>query len=369
MTRDLRLDTLRGLLLVLMAVNHFSWLLPDGWWGSHLTWQPLGYVSAAEGFVFLSGFTFALASARYGGNLGLLWQKAYPRALQIYFYHLITILGVAAVFWLVPPYRTVWAEWFSPSRETFLASLSAMVLLLHQPAYFNILPMYALFMIVSPVVLTLLARRQLGVVLMASVALWLLGQVTNPFEIATTLLFPSHRAGYFNVLSWQLLYVLGLVLGSPAGQQAMAPLLESTRLRSLICFCAVLFFLSRHAVILPEMVDGIDRPSLQWGRLTNVLLLTAIGGMVFPKFSPRACVPWLAFLGQHSLQVFTFHVVAFYLLLPVTSAVVATWGSGGFLPFVALVVAGLWGAAWCHTKYQNAIPLSLLGMASRVRVS
>ena len=58
--------------------------------------------------------------------------------------------------------------------------------------------------------------------------------------------------------------------------------------------------------------------------LVNVLLLTALGGIVFPKIPPRVCVPWLAFLGQHSLQVFAFQVVAFYLLLPVTSAVVAT---------------------------------------------
>jgi hypothetical protein len=229
--------------------------------------------------------------------------------------------------------------------------------------------MNALFMIVSPVVLTLLARRQLGVVLMTSVALWLLGQVTNPFERATTLLFPSHQAGHFNILSWQLLYVLGLFLGSPVGQQMAGSLLHNTRLRSLICFCALLCFLSRHAVLLSEMVDGIDRPSLQWGRLANVLLLTAIGGMIFPKIPPRACVPWLAFLGQHSLQVFTFHVVAFYLLLPVTSAVVATWGSVGFLLIVALVIAGLWSAAWLHTKYQTASVLSLFVMAGRVRVS
>lgn len=368
MTRDLRLDTLRGLLLVLMTVNHFSWLLPDGWWGSHLTWQPLGYVSAAEGFVFLSGFTFALVSARYGGNSGLLWHKAYTRALLIYCYHLVMILGVAAVFWLVPPYRTVWAEWVSPSHEPPLASLTAMALLLHQPPYFDILPMYALLMLVSPLLLVFLFRRRHGVVLIASVAVWLLGQVIHPFAMATTLLFPSHQAAHFNVLSWQLLYVLGLFLGSDSGRQTAASLLTRTWLRRLIYLGTLLFLLSRHAVLLPELVDGIDRPSLQWGRLANVLLLTAIGGMVFPKISPRACVPWLAFLGQHSLQVFTFHVVAFYLLLPVTSAVVATWGSTGFLLVVALVVVGLWSVAWLHTIYQNALVPSLFVVAGRVRV-
>lgn len=367
--RDLRLDTLRGLLLVLMTVNHFASFSSDSWWGWHLTWQPVGYVSAAEGFVLVSGFTFARASARYGGSSGLLWHKAYTRALLLYCYHLMMILGVAAVFWLMPPYRTVWGEWFSPSRETLIASLSAMVLLLHQPQYFDILPMYVLFMLISPLVLTLLSRCQHGVVLIASVAVWLLGQVIDPCALATALLFPYHHPGYFNVLSWQLVYVLGLFLGSDRGRQAVAPLLRRVWLRRLICLCALLFFLSRHTVILPELVNGIDRSSLQWGRLVNMLLLAALGGMVFSKISPSACVSWLAFLGQHSLQVFAFQVVAFYLLLPVTWAVVATWGSTGFLPFVALVVMGLWGAAWCHTKYQNATAPSLLGTAGRVGVS
>lgn len=369
MTRDLRLDTLRGLLLVLMTMNHFASFSPGNWWGWHVTWQPLGYVSAAEGFVFVSGLTFARASARYGGRSELVWHKAYTRAFLLYCYHVMMILGVAAVFWLMPPYRTVWAEWFSPSHETLIASLSAMVLLLHQPQYFDILPMYVLFMLISPLVLTLLSRCQRGVVLIASVAVWLLGQVIDPCALATALLFPSHHSGYFNVLSWQLVYVLGLFLGSDAGRQMAATLLNRTWLRRLICLCALLLFLSRHAVILPEVVDGIDRSSLQWGRLVNVLLLTALGGMVFPKIPPRMCVPWLAFLGQHSLPVFAFQVVAFYLLLPVTSAVVATWGSTGFLPFVALVVAGLGGAAWCHTKYQSATAPSLLGMTGRVGVS
>lgn len=229
--------------------------------------------------------------------------------------------------------------------------------------------MYVLFMLISPLVLTLLSRCQHGVVLIASVAVWLLGQVIDPFALATTLLFPSHHPGHFNVLSWQLVYVLGLFLGSDTGRQAVAPLLHRMWLRRLICLCAFLFFLSRHTVILPEMVDGLGRSSLQWGRLVNVLLLTVLGGMVFPKIPPHLCVPWLAFLGQHSLQVFAFHVVAFYLLLPVTWAVIATWGSTGLLPFVALVIAGLWGTAWCHMKYQNATAPSLLGTTGRVGVS
>jgi hypothetical protein len=121
--------------------------------------------------------------------------------------------------------------------------------------------------------------------------------------------------------------------------------------------------------MLPELVDGIDRPSLQWGRLANVLLLAALGSVLFSKISPRASVPGLTFLGQHSLQVFTFHVVAFYLLLPVTSAVIAAWGGAGFLLLAGMVGAGLWSTAWLHAKYQTRPGPSVFVTAARVRAS
>ena len=48
--RQIELDWLRGLMLVLMTITH----LPT-WFSSHVG-QPFGFVSAAEGFVFLSAY-------------------------------------------------------------------------------------------------------------------------------------------------------------------------------------------------------------------------------------------------------------------------------------------------------------------------
>jgi len=50
MGRQTELDWLRGLMLVLMTITH----LPT-WFSSHVG-QPFGFVSAAEGFVFLSAY-------------------------------------------------------------------------------------------------------------------------------------------------------------------------------------------------------------------------------------------------------------------------------------------------------------------------
>ena len=50
MSRRTELDSLRGLLLLLMALTHLPTRM------SAYANQPLGFVSAAEGFVFLSAF-------------------------------------------------------------------------------------------------------------------------------------------------------------------------------------------------------------------------------------------------------------------------------------------------------------------------
>src|SRR5882672_3570115 len=92
MERQTELDWLRGLMLVLMTVTH----LPT-WFSAHLG-QPFGFVSAAEGFVFLSAY---LVGSVY-------WQKArkrgvaamrhalWLRALKVYGAHVALLLFL---FW------------------------------------------------------------------------------------------------------------------------------------------------------------------------------------------------------------------------------------------------------------------------------
>jgi hypothetical protein len=353
MARDVRLDTVRGLLLVMMTLNHFGFLLPEGWWGHHLTWQPLGYVSAAEGFVFLAGFTASSVFARYAGNLTILQTKARESARRLCAYHLGVSLSLAALFWLLPLYHTAWAEWFSPSPETPFASALAITLLLHQPPLLDVLPMYAIFVFLSPWAVALLHRRQYRMLFLTSATLWLLGQFVHPLEWVATLLFPDHRPGYFNVFSWQLLYVLGLALGDTQCRTVAARFVRRPALLGLVIVCVLLLFLSRHAVLLPEITAGIDRSSLQWVRLTNCLCLVTLASYAFSGMPSRVHVPWLTFLGQHSLPVFSFHVAAFYVLLPFSWYVAVTYSLTGFVPYVMLLTVCLWGVAFLHRRYQD----------------
>ena len=50
-SRDLRIDFIRGMVMMLLVVGHieiFSWF-------NYLTWERIGVVSGAEGFVILAG--------------------------------------------------------------------------------------------------------------------------------------------------------------------------------------------------------------------------------------------------------------------------------------------------------------------------
>src|SRR5580692_3967948 len=59
MSRDQRLDALRGLLLVIMAAVHVPTPV------SHVLQEPFGFIGNAEGFFFLSA---CLAGRVYGNN-------------------------------------------------------------------------------------------------------------------------------------------------------------------------------------------------------------------------------------------------------------------------------------------------------------
>ena len=52
------LDLLRGLMLVIMTLNHLDGPIKS------ITFQPLGFVSAAAGFIYLSGFVYGLVYTR-----------------------------------------------------------------------------------------------------------------------------------------------------------------------------------------------------------------------------------------------------------------------------------------------------------------
>jgi len=90
------LDVLRGLMLVIMTLDHLGGPIKK------ITFQPLGFVSAAAGFIYLSGFVYGLVYTRkyQGSDFRTIRVKSQRRAAVIYLYHHLVLLFVAVPFLL-----------------------------------------------------------------------------------------------------------------------------------------------------------------------------------------------------------------------------------------------------------------------------
>src|SRR5215208_1942521 len=162
--RDLRLDFLRGFAVVAMVVDHLggaSWLYA-------LTGGNRFLVSAAEGFVFISGAVVGIvygARARAGG-LRATTPRLLQRAWTLYalaVWLAITTAFVAAIFRL--PGGAALAE--APARFVFE------VVTLQRTHYLvDVMLLYCFLMLLAPLALALLLRRCWWLLALASWGLW-----------------------------------------------------------------------------------------------------------------------------------------------------------------------------------------------------
>jgi hypothetical protein len=338
--RDIRLDSLRGLMVVGMALNHIASPL------HLLTDHPLGYTSAAEGFVFLSGLVAGLVYSRRRQRLGpaAVRQASWARACTIYAWHLALIFGlllwtnafIAATGTLpgnAPP-----EVWLHPA-----AALTAASLLVYQPPLLDILPLYAGFMILLPPLLAALDRGHYGRIWIASVALWLATQFLLP---PVSYISGVIQIGAFNWGAWQLLFVLGATFGHAwaTERQLLRSSLERWLVPPLLALCAYCFVVRHWYVPAPfaSFADLVNKNNLAPVRLLNTLALFYLVHAAFVRW-PRA-FSWrpLALLGRHSLVIFCVHVAVAYVLYAfpqyVSNGPVQTWlGTGIMLGALYLV--------------------------------
>jgi hypothetical protein len=358
MQRDHALDVLRGIMLVIMAVDHFGEPIEQ------YTWQFLGFVTAAEGFVFLSGMLVGIVYSRYLSQPNaVLAHHIWDRARVIYIYHLFALLGV-----FLFTSMSVWlgASWESYATEMInkpWLSLLFGILLLYLPPMLDILPIYILFMLLTSYILRGLHSRYVYLVLLISVLLWLFAQFDGQKHLLMFL--PDHEAirlGAFDPFGWQLIFVLGMYLGYRRFQRGGRPQALSWSLLVFASTIVLILFAQRHGIIHLAWFDNyayIDRESIAWLRLLNFLAVVYViyalikaqqHYRIFHLFEPLG--RWLGFLGKHSLQVFAFHLVVLYCYIPFR------WGEFALSNSQKLMVAMIFIAslslpAWLHQRYQQ----------------
>jgi hypothetical protein len=343
-SRDLRFDSLRGLMLVTMTINHLPTSLRA------FTDETLGIFSSAEGFVFLSGILIGLVYTRRllrDGPEGLR-QAVVQRATRIYLWQVIAFLTALLAVQLCS-WMTGFCSWASPPlfyAHPWLAAVLGSAML-YQPGLLDILPMYCFFVLLVPPVLNALEAGRRWRVLGLSFLAWFVVQWIPPLDGAP--LYPVH-VGSFNIFAWQFLFVAGLVIGHNRQTDAR-PQLTFRPLLLLGALAVVVYGFGVQRLHwrpdLPDWLFGtiLNKPNLGALRLADFAMAAYLVGLVGGRW-PRL-VTWrpLAFLGQHSLVVVAAQSVLVLILIQFDGLFATPWSDR----LVSLgAVAFLFATAWVH---------------------
>jgi len=312
--RDPRYDTLRGLFLICMTVNHLPTEI------RRFTDQSLGFFTAAEGFVFLSGLMAGMVytrKLRAGGPAGL-WAAALGRTKTIYAWHIASFVGALACV-VLTEYACGYCSQTAPRLffEHPLAALGLGAALLYQPGLLDLLPMYCVFVLFLPAVIMGLDSGRRWLVASASVVLWLVAQWAPSAAALRT--YPINT-GSFSLLAWQLLFVAGVAIGH-AGVSGRRQVARPSRWAVLCAASVAIYGLGVQQAhwpsLWPDAVFGVllNKPALGLLRVADfgcVAYLVAVVGSRFPSL--LASRP-LELLGRNSLAVVATQSVAIMVLL------------------------------------------------------
>lgn len=349
--RLIALDVLRGLMLVIIAIDHVGGPLRN------LTWQTFGFVSAAEGFIFLSGFVSGLVYGRVDASGALVRHRAaYRRSLTIYLHHVAVLLLVLALAWAVPAFGARWQSWLGLPYESVPRTLLLQMLLVGTPHFMGVLPLYVLFLAATPVTVWLARTGRARWALGLSVLAWAAVQVGAPGRLSDVVpgLDPALQ-GKFAPLAWQLLFVGGCLLGvrRAAGQAVVLPARRGLVI-AVVAACLALAAVRHGLIEVPgvRMYALTGRGALRWLRVVNFALLVCIVTWLHALRPGLFSSRWLAFLGRHSLQVFAWQVLALYLLAPVHAVAAQHRTVLAVIPALVLV-ASLAVPAWLHAAWKS----------------
>jgi hypothetical protein len=321
MKRRPELDALRGLFLVWMTLTHLPTRM------SEFVNQPFGFVSSAEGFVFLSALLVARIYSRQAAeDEAGLRSKLWKRAFKIYGIHLVMLalaFTVAAGLAVTTHKAAIYNLLNFYIAHPGTAVLGS-VLLLYCPPLLDILPMYVLFLAASPLVLTFGVRFGWRRLWMASGTLWLAAQLGGRELLhaqvvrLTHLHIPLQEAGAFNLLAWQAIWMAGLWLGAKSAEGDV-PLkrlpIWTVGLSAAVC---VFFIGVRHEWLGPKLTQTTLAFALDKWHIGPLRVLNLVAfGIVFYwlrrfVFPIVAIEPFLT-LGKASLEVFCAHVVFVFL--------------------------------------------------------
>ena len=325
-----------------MVVDHLggaSFLYP-------LTGGNTFFVSAAEGFIFLSGLMVGLIYGRRIERDGLatIQLRLLRRALTLY----AVTLGLTFIF--VGLSRLAGMPWLQ-DVEPLTPQLAVALITLHHTYYLvDVMLLYTLLLAVSPLALLLLHTRHTLWLVLLSIGLWAAHlayseQASVPWEIVNN--------ETFRVSAWQLWFFVGMTAGyhwdGIRARLQRVPLVPAFAMLSI----AALAFVALHLVAGSEVAPLFDKHYAAPGRLVAFAVF-------FPLFYLALTLAWrpiarvagwlLLPFGQNALYVYAMHLFAIFFAALVLPYVPGFDRNNAVLNGLVQIVAVL--AIWLLVKRQ-----------------
>ncbi|MBF9769904.1 OpgC domain-containing protein [Enterobacter asburiae] len=373
--RDLRIDFMRGIALVMMVVAHTEVMSVF----NIFSWERFGLTTGAEGFVILSGFMLGMLNRARLQKVVLLTVSwgLYLRAWKIYRVNIIIIVSFILLAYI--PHINIFevthfTDRFSGEswslypvtpqiKETWFNIILYLQIGPHQT---QILGLYIFLLLFSPLFLGMLQKGNVWWLLGASLLVYGLWQ-RWPLRLT-----PSEFEFAFPLLAWQFIFVLGMASGwykaelisfarTPAGKVVVV---------ALVIVALILGFIAQNHtnpfmppallmhVIPPDSFNTFYHTWAAKNGLGPVRVLNDIALMVTVYLVLTYCwtplnrlLGWFLIpLGQHSLYTFILHV---YVVLLVSQ----------FITF------DLWRHAWIENTLVHAAALGILWLMAKYNVA
>lgn len=311
--RDLRLDFFRGLALIFIFIDHIPGNIVADY-----TVRNFGFSDASEIFIFISGYAAGLVYMRAARREGIVFSSArvLRRVWQLYVAHLfLFVIFVAQVAWTSIKFdNPMYVEEMNIAsflQEPHIAIIQSM-LLKFKPVYMDILPLYIVLLLFLPVVLFLSMRSRLLTLAVAAV----LYGVVRYYHINLPG-YPPGAVWFFNPLAWQLLFVVGAILGGSSRRDPF-PIPRNKVLLGVAVAFLVFALVAALRWNFADLGDGsfdtmlkslypFDKTNLSFWRFVHFLALayTVIYFVRPENRFFRSTAAWPVILcGQHSLHVF-----------------------------------------------------------------
>jgi len=287
--------------------------------------------------------------------------------LKIYGYHLLMLafaFTVAAAF-AAMTHRPALYNLLNFYLAHPVVAIIGSALLIYCPPLLDILPMYVIFLFFTPVALSISLRYGWRWVLAGTGLLWIgaqvgLREVLHDVVVRVTHLpIPLQETGAFNLLGWQLVWVIGLWLGAKSIEGEM-PLARVPGWAVAVCGAVCTFFFEvRHGWLGPNLTQQTLGIRLDKWQIGPMRLLNLAACLVVCYWLRRYLVrliarePFLT-LGKASLQVFCAHVFFVFAGLALLYGDIPELHGFRAYGMLALTFTGLFLIASREVKLQRA---------------